>query len=212
MTYCVPRGGLPPQTALTTDRARSSPRRTPCSRAARMTRHRRQPYLPALGRHPAVGAGPAAVRLRRDLQPVRRRGRARRRHRPTPRATRTPRRCCSWSTGALALTVDGSEHALEPGGYAFLPPGTHWTLRNTGPTATATFHWIRKAYERVDGLDVPDAVRDPRARRRRRADARHRRRLGAPSGSSTRATCATTCTSTSSASSPAARSRSRRRT
>ena len=43
-----------------------------------------------------------------------------------------------------------------------------WTLRNTGD-APATFHWIRKAYERVDGIDVPRAVRHQRARRRRPA-------------------------------------------
>ena len=58
--------------------------------------------------------------------------------------------------GALTLTVDGAEHALEPGSYAFLPPGTAWTLHNASE-ATATFHWIRKAYQRVDGLDVPPA-------------------------------------------------------
>ena len=34
--------------------------------------------------------------------------------------------------GALTLTLDGTEHALEPGSYAFLPPGTHWTLHNAG--------------------------------------------------------------------------------
>ena len=36
------------------------------------------------------------------------------------------------------------------------PPGTTWTLRNTSGE-TATFHWIRKAYERVDGVEVPEA-------------------------------------------------------
>ncbi len=56
--------------------------------------------------------------------------------------------------GAVALSVDGAQHRLEPGGYAFLPPGTSWRLRND-TDAPATFHWIRKAYERVDGVDVP---------------------------------------------------------
>ena len=58
--------------------------------------------------------------------------------------------------GAAELTVDGVPHRVGPGGYAFLPPGAAWTLRNDGPEA-ATFHWIRKAYERVDGVEVPEA-------------------------------------------------------
>ncbi|MFQ6172000.1 bifunctional allantoicase/(S)-ureidoglycine aminohydrolase [Oryzobacter sp. R7] len=57
--------------------------------------------------------------------------------------------------GSLALSVDGTAHALRPGSYAYLPPGLDWTLRGEGG-ATATFHWIRKAYERVDGVEVPE--------------------------------------------------------
>ena len=58
--------------------------------------------------------------------------------------------------GAATLTVDGATHDLEPGSYAFLPPGTTWRLRNHG-TDNAAFHWIRKAYEVVEDLDVPPA-------------------------------------------------------
>ena len=58
--------------------------------------------------------------------------------------------------GGVRLVIDGESHDMGPGGYAFLPPGADWTLRNTGDAA-ARFHWIRKAYERVDGLDVPPA-------------------------------------------------------
>jgi (S)-ureidoglycine aminohydrolase len=58
--------------------------------------------------------------------------------------------------GALALTVGGVSHDLGPGSYAYLPAGAEWTLRNNGGEA-ARFHWIRKAYERVDGIDVPEA-------------------------------------------------------
>ena len=43
----------------------------------------------------------------------------------------------------------------QPGGYACLPPGSDWTLRNRG-AAPARFHWFRKLYERVEGLDVPE--------------------------------------------------------
>ena len=58
--------------------------------------------------------------------------------------------------GVLELTLDGEGHDLGAGGYAFLPPGCSWTLHNTGD-ATATFHWIRKAYQAVAGIDPPPA-------------------------------------------------------
>jgi (S)-ureidoglycine aminohydrolase len=58
--------------------------------------------------------------------------------------------------GAMDLIVGGVPHRLEPGGYAYLPPGQRWTARNTGPHPLR-FHWIRKAYEPVDGLAVPEA-------------------------------------------------------
>ena len=55
--------------------------------------------------------------------------------------------------GTVVLTIDGVVHRLGPGGYAFLPPDAGWALRNEGDEH-ATFHWIRKAYERVDGVEV----------------------------------------------------------
>ena len=58
--------------------------------------------------------------------------------------------------GTASLTLAGVEHRVDPGGYAFVPPGTDWSLRNDTSEA-ATFHWIRKAYERVDGIEVPEA-------------------------------------------------------
>ncbi|WBU64119.1 bifunctional allantoicase/(S)-ureidoglycine aminohydrolase [Paracoccus aerodenitrificans] len=58
--------------------------------------------------------------------------------------------------GGLTLTLAGKQHLMEPGGYAYIPPGTGWSLRNEGDSA-ARFHWIRKAYQAVDGLDAPDA-------------------------------------------------------
>jgi (S)-ureidoglycine aminohydrolase len=59
--------------------------------------------------------------------------------------------------GTCTLSVEGAEHELVPGGYAYLPPGTHWTLRNHGD-APVRFHWIRKFYEALDGLPRPDVV------------------------------------------------------
>ena len=57
--------------------------------------------------------------------------------------------------GAPTLTVEGSDHELRPGSYSYLPAGAEWRLRN-GSTAAATFHWIRKAYQEVDGVERPE--------------------------------------------------------
>lgn len=58
--------------------------------------------------------------------------------------------------GQIELTVEGQEHVLAPGGFAYLPPSCRWRLRNSGEEP-ARFHWIRKAYEAVSGLDLPKA-------------------------------------------------------
>ena len=59
--------------------------------------------------------------------------------------------------GNLLLTVAGEKHTLTEGGYAYLPPGGDWTVRNTSDAAV-TFHLVRKAYERIEGIDVPPAL------------------------------------------------------
>ena len=58
--------------------------------------------------------------------------------------------------GELELTLSGEQHLLAPGGYAYIPPASEWVAENAGKMPVR-FHWIRKAYEGVDGLDVPDA-------------------------------------------------------
>lgn len=58
--------------------------------------------------------------------------------------------------GELQLDLAGEKHDLRPGSYVFLPPQAQWTLHNTS-AANASFHWIRKAYQRVEGIDVPEA-------------------------------------------------------
>jgi (S)-ureidoglycine aminohydrolase len=59
--------------------------------------------------------------------------------------------------GEVTVTVGGEAHRLQPGGYAYLPPSAGWTARNDG-AAPARFHWIRKIYERVEGVDAPEPV------------------------------------------------------
>ena len=58
--------------------------------------------------------------------------------------------------GEITLALSGRRHRMTPGGYAYLPPATDFTLYNQGP-APAKFHWIRKAYDGVEGIAAPDA-------------------------------------------------------
>ncbi|MES1926640.1 bifunctional allantoicase/(S)-ureidoglycine aminohydrolase [Salinisphaera sp. T31B1] len=56
--------------------------------------------------------------------------------------------------GELSLTMDDTVHVLGPGGYAYLAPGSTWQAHNHGDVPVR-FHWIRKAYAFVEGLDIP---------------------------------------------------------
>jgi len=58
--------------------------------------------------------------------------------------------------GAIMLTLDGAAHAMQEGGYAYLPPNCNWELYNKSEQ-TARFHWLRKRYRPVEGLAMPDA-------------------------------------------------------
>ncbi len=58
--------------------------------------------------------------------------------------------------GRLTLTIDGQGHALDEGGYAYIPAGAKWTLLAQG-TTPARFHWVRKLYEPAPGVEHPTA-------------------------------------------------------
>jgi len=58
--------------------------------------------------------------------------------------------------GELTLVLGGKRHVLEAGGYAYVAPAVTWSARNGGKQP-ARFHWIRKAYEPVDGIKVPES-------------------------------------------------------
>lgn len=59
--------------------------------------------------------------------------------------------------GRVTVRVDGEANTLVPGGFAFLPPGASWTLRNES-LEPARFHWFRKVYDAVPGIDAPPAL------------------------------------------------------
>ena len=58
--------------------------------------------------------------------------------------------------GELTIRLDGTAHVMRPGGYAYIPPASALSVRNEGAEA-ARFHWIRKAYETVEGIEAPEA-------------------------------------------------------
>jgi (S)-ureidoglycine aminohydrolase len=58
--------------------------------------------------------------------------------------------------GELTIRLGGKTHAMRPGGYAYIPPASAFSVKNESENATR-FHWIRKAYEAVAGLDAPEA-------------------------------------------------------
>ncbi len=57
--------------------------------------------------------------------------------------------------GEITVRFNGETHVLQEGGYAYLPAGLDWILRNDSEKI-ARFHWIRKAYHSIDGLERPE--------------------------------------------------------
>jgi (S)-ureidoglycine aminohydrolase len=58
--------------------------------------------------------------------------------------------------GRLTLTIAGTAHDLDSGGYAFIPPATPWRLTAEGE-APATFHWLRKIWQPAPAVEPPRA-------------------------------------------------------
>jgi (S)-ureidoglycine aminohydrolase len=59
-------------------------------------------------------------------------------------------------SGLVTLRIGDAAHDLDAGGYAYIPPATPWTLLAEGD-APARFHWIRKMWEAAPGITPPDA-------------------------------------------------------
>ncbi|MEZ5791871.1 MAG: bifunctional allantoicase/(S)-ureidoglycine aminohydrolase [Nitratireductor sp.] len=58
--------------------------------------------------------------------------------------------------GSMTLTLAGKKHEMEEGGYAFIPPSSSWQVENN-TAKPVRFHWICKAYEKAEGIAVPEA-------------------------------------------------------
>ena len=154
MTYPVPRGGLPPQTALTTDRARFTdayaviPARTQSDITASYLPTWEATRLWVLAR-PLTGFAETFSWYVVEVSPG---GGT-----DDPDRDQDAEAVLFVVEGSLELEADGSRYSLEPGSYVYLPPIVDWSLHNQ-TASTATFHWIRKRYQRVEGLFEPDVL------------------------------------------------------
>ncbi|WP_405218510.1 bifunctional allantoicase/(S)-ureidoglycine aminohydrolase [Agrococcus sp. Ld7] len=153
MNYYTPQGGLPPQRDLLTDRAVVKQAYTFIPKG--VLRDIVTSNLPGFSNtrawiiaRPVAGGATTFSQLIVEIGPG---GGA---ERPEPEAG--VEGVVFLTAGTLTLTLEGVEHVLEPGGYAFIAPGASWSLANAGDTA-ASFHWIRKAYEAADGIDLPSS-------------------------------------------------------
>lgn len=152
--YHVPRGGLAPQTALTTDRARFTeayvviPARSLSDITASLLPTWTRTRLWVLAR-PLSGFAETFSQYVVEVS-------------PGGGSDRPEENCEAEAVlfvvnGSLELALGGVTHTLTAGGYVYLPPATEWTLHNRSD-ATSTFHWIRKRYQHVSGLEVPEVL------------------------------------------------------
>jgi len=124
MTYHVPRGGLPPQTDLTTDRAVFTeayaviPGRTLSDITASRLPHWQATRLWVLAR-PLSGFAETFAQYVVEVGP----GGGCERPEPEPDAEAV----LFVVDGSVRLVLEGIDHVLGPGGYAFLPPGCAWS-------------------------------------------------------------------------------------
>ncbi|MDR7222171.1 bifunctional allantoicase/(S)-ureidoglycine aminohydrolase [Aminobacter aminovorans] len=153
-SYYAPKGGLPPQTDLITDRAVFTeayaviPKREFSDIVTSFLPHWDKTRVWVIAR-PLSGFAETFSQYIMEVQPG---GGS---ERPEPDAGAEG--VFFVVEGEVTVTIAGKSHVLTPGGYAYLPPSSGWTMRNAG-SETARFHWIRKAYEYVDGLDAPEPL------------------------------------------------------
>jgi (S)-ureidoglycine aminohydrolase len=149
--YYFPQGGLPPQTALMTGRAVFTdaycviPKGCFSSILTSYLPHWTQTRLWLIAR-PMSGFSETFSQYVMEVAP----GGGTDAADPEPQAQSV----IFVTDGLIELTIAGKAYELDAGGYAYIPANTHWTLRAEG-SIPARFHWIRKLYEPVPGLDRP---------------------------------------------------------
>ncbi|RMD94620.1 MAG: (S)-ureidoglycine aminohydrolase [Alphaproteobacteria bacterium] len=149
--YHIPQGGLPPQTQLLTDRAVFTtayaviPKGTLRDITASALPFWQDTRLWVLAR-PLSGFAETFSHYLMQVSP----GGGSDRPETDPSAEAV----LFVTGGAGRLGVGGETHEITPGSYAYLPAGAAWRLWATGDDSL-TFHWIRKAYEPVEGIAPP---------------------------------------------------------
>jgi (S)-ureidoglycine aminohydrolase len=151
MTYYVPRGGLPGQDELTTDRAVVTdayaviPRRTLSDITASLLPGWEGMRMWVLAR-PLTGMAETFSQYVVEVQP----GGGSEQPETDPGAQGV----LFVVAGQLTVHVRELEHVLGEGGYAYLAPGERWSVRASGDQP-AVFHWIRKRYQPAPGVETP---------------------------------------------------------
>ena len=152
--YYAPHGGLPPQTDLITDRAVFTeayaviPKREFSDIVVSYLPHWQKTRLWIIAR-PMSGFAETFSQYIMEVQP----GGGSNKPEPDGEAEGV----LFVVEGEVTVEIDATAHRLTPGGYAYLPPGSGWMLVNEGD-GPARFHWIRKRYDKVDGLDAPEPL------------------------------------------------------
>ncbi|MEM9063717.1 MAG: bifunctional allantoicase/(S)-ureidoglycine aminohydrolase [Pseudomonadota bacterium] len=153
-TYAIPPGGLPPQSALHTGRAVFTeayaliPAGTMRDITASFLPHWEKTRLWIIAR-PMTGFAETFSHYVMEMAPG---GRS-----IQPEPDGEAEGAIFVTSGALSIQLDRTTHVLEPGGFAYLPPRAPWTVENTG-SETVHFHFLRKRYDRVEGLEAPSPI------------------------------------------------------
>jgi (S)-ureidoglycine aminohydrolase len=153
-TYFAPKGGLPPQTQLLTDRAMFTtayaviPKGTFSDIVTSFLPFWTGTRLWVIAR-PMTGFAETFSQYIMEVAPG---GGSDR-----PETDASAQGVLFVVDGTVTVRIAGQTQILTAGGYAYLPPGSGWSLHNTS-AVTARFHWIRKAWQALDGLAPPDPV------------------------------------------------------
>ncbi|WFU82339.1 bifunctional allantoicase/(S)-ureidoglycine aminohydrolase [Bradyrhizobium sp. CIAT3101] len=153
-TYHVPQGGLPPQTDLLSGRAVFTtayaviPNSVQRDIVVSHLPHWDNTRVWVLAR-PLSGFAETFSHYLMDIAPN---GGS-----ETPEPDKDAEGALFVAGGQVTLKLAGKDRELKAGGFAYVPPGCGWSLRNRGSGA-AQLHWIRKLYQRVPGLAEPEPI------------------------------------------------------
>ncbi|MGY6534033.1 MAG: bifunctional allantoicase/(S)-ureidoglycine aminohydrolase [Pararhodobacter sp.] len=151
--YAIPSGGLPPQSALMTQRAVFTPAYAVIPRAcgsditASLLPGWTQTRAWVLAR-PLTGFAETFSQYAMEVLPG---GGS-----DTPDDDSRAQHALFVCAGKATLTIAGQPRHLTPGTFAYIPPGTAWQFTATG-TEPTRLYWIRKRWQAAPGLTPPPA-------------------------------------------------------